>query len=260
MDGASELLRNDVTEIQVTGAARRFYEPDVLRNRLDEVLCTGRKLRLLYNVASDTRVDTLTRVIGDLSHIQRHSRRVGLCAFVAENEAGYRLLRMATRWLPVPAKVFAHDEREEALAWLATAIGGSGIHWEFLQRAQVLRVGIDRPLAAEHVASIGARLRQLALEGRTVAGIVVEGEHALPVADVGTARQLVRLLREPHQRFGRVALVSAGGSWSGLLEMALKGLTPVALRCFTHEHRERARAWASFEADKREASVAPRAA
>lgn len=108
----------NITCIRAVGQGRRWYEPNALLNALDDVRCTGRPLRLLYEVHAWAHYHAMATVLADLRQLRRHSSQVGRCALLGNSALGSAALVQMLRGVPFAVEAYSQSERDAAIAWL----------------------------------------------------------------------------------------------------------------------------------------------
>ncbi|MFE6690456.1 STAS/SEC14 domain-containing protein [Streptomyces sp. NPDC057743] len=230
--------------VQAIGTVSKGDYETVVKPLVDEARREGRRLRVLCEIGPEFRSFTPGAGWEDLKVAPAAMRLCDGCAVVSDAGWIRETTRLARFLMPCPVHVFGTQEREEAVAWLASLPAGSGVSHRLLPDSGVLLVDIERPLRAQDFEALAATADDWLQTHDTLPGVVIHA-HGFPGwENLGSLFRHVRCVRGHHRRVERIAL-AVDGQVAALAPRVANHLVQSEVRRFAYDDLDAALAWAA---------------
>ena len=214
---------------------------------LDEARRQGRRLRLLVQLGPEYEGFAADAVWGKAEtwrHYPSLMRMIDGYAIVSD-------LRWVRDWvhlmgflMPFPLRVFANDERDDALAWLSSLPEGPGVTHRLLPESGVVVVEVTEPLRAQDFDALAVTADAWLATHDALPGVVVHARAFPGWENIGSLLRHVRFVRDHHHRVRRVAL-AADSTLADLAPRLAEHFVAAELRHFAYDEVDDAIAWAT---------------
>ena len=232
---------------------RQDYEQTV-EPLLDEARRQDRRLRLLIQLGPEYEGFTADAVWGKAEtwrHYPSLMRMIDGYAIVSD-------LRWLRDWvhlmgflMPFPLRVFANDERDDALAWLSSLPEGPGVTHRLLPESGVVVVEVTEPLRAQDFDALAATADAWLATHDALPGVVLHARAFPGWENLGSLLRHVRFVRDHHRQVRRVAL-AADTRLADLAPRLTEHFVAAELRHFAYDELDDAIAWATGPAGRRQ--------
>jgi stage II sporulation SpoAA-like protein len=220
---------------------------------LDEARRRGRRIRLLVQVGPEYE--------GFTAGMAWEKAATGLRSFsMLRLFDGYAIVSDAgwiREWtllvgflLPFPLRVFANDERDEAIAWLSSLPEAAGLSHRLLPESGVIVAEVSEPLRAQDFDALAATAQKWLETHDGLQGIVLHARKFPGWQNTAALRRHVRFVRDHQRKLGRIAVATN----SRLAEVAPRVARHVVqpdVKAFGYDELDRAISWAAGSGGER---------
>lgn len=215
----------------------------VMEPLFDEARKRGEKLRFLYEFAHDFRGFSAGAAWEDARFGLGAVRDLAGCAVVTDIAWVRESSRFVGFWLPCPVRVFALEEREQALEFLRSLPGEPGISHRILPEAGVIVVEIQKALRPQDFDALTATADVWIDAHGSLNGLVLRAQHFPGWESLQGIIKHVRFVRDHHRKIKRVALVT-NAKLAALTPELADHFIEAEVQCFGYAELEEAVAWA----------------
>ncbi|MFF7241721.1 STAS/SEC14 domain-containing protein [Streptomyces collinus] len=230
--------------VKASGTVTKDDYEKVIEPLIDAARSEGRRIRLLWEAAPDFR--SLTPAAGweDLKVGIGALRLFEGCAVVSDSEWIRKPTRLASFLMPCPVRVFAVQDREEALRWLLSLPEGPGVLHRLLPESEVLVVEVRQPLRAQDFDALAQTADSWLETHDELAGVVVHARAFPGWENITGMLRHVRFVRDHHRKVRRIAL-AADSKLAALVPHLADHFVRADVRQFGYEELDDAVSWAS---------------
>jgi hypothetical protein len=198
----------ELTGLRATGTVSREDYERVMIPLLEEARQEGQRIRLLFQFDPEFEGFTPAAAWEDLKVGWRYLGLFERCAVVSDHKVIRTGARILGAILPCPVRVFGNGERQEALAWLRTALDTS-LDFRMLPERGVVIVEPKGKLSAGDFDALEAAVDDwIDTRAATLNGLVIHVREFPGWEDLGSAWRHIRFVRGHHRRIPRVAFAS----------------------------------------------------
>ena len=224
---------------------------------LDDARRRGRRIRLLLQVGPEYE--------GFTAAMAREKAATGLRSFSTLRLLdGYAIVSDAEwirEWthlvgflLPFPLRVFANDDRDEAIAWLSSLPESAGPSSRLLPESGVIVAEISEPLHAQDFDALAATAQEWLETHDGLQGIVLHARTFPGWQNTGALRRHIRFVRD-HQRKVRRIAVATNSKLADVAPRLARHLVQPDIRAFGYDELDRAISWAAGSDGERAAAA-----
>ena len=171
-------------------------------------------------------------------------------------------LRWVREWIhlvsflmPFPMRVFANEERDDAVAWLRSLPEGPGVTHRLLPEAGVLVVEVTEPLRAQDFDALAATADSWLATHEALPGVVLHARAFPGWENVSGLLRHVRFVRDHHRAVRRVVL-AVDSTLADPAPRVAEHFVQAELRHFRYDQLDAAVAWAAGPSGQPPASSA----
>lgn len=217
----------------------QVFEPLIEAARRD-----ARRIRLLYQVGPNFRGIAPSAVWEDTKIGFGALRLFEGCAVVTDIGWLREMSRLSSFLVPFPVRVFATDERDEALEWLSALPEGPGVSHHLLPESGVLVAEVREPLRVQDFDALAGTADSWLEQHGELHGLVVHAREFPGWQNFPSLLRHVRFVRDHHRRIGRVAL-SADSKLADLVPHLAKHFVRAEVNNFRYDELDTAITWAA---------------
>ena len=214
---------------------------------LDDARRQGRRIRLLLQIGPEYEGFTAGAVRGKTEtwlHNPLLLRMIDGYALVSDLRWIREWIQLVGFVVPFPLRVFADDERADAVAWLSALPEGPGVTHRLLPEPGVLVVEITEPLRAQDFDALSATADAWLQSHDSLPGVVLHARTFPGWEKIGSLLRHVRFVRDHHRQVRRVAL-AVDGTVAELAPRLAQHFVRAELRHFGYDELDDAVAWAA---------------
>lgn len=233
-----------VDAVKAIGTVSKDDYKAVIEPLVDEARREGRRIRILSEIGPEFRSFTPAAGWEDL--------KVGIgamglfegCAVVSDIGWIRESTRLASFLMPCPVRVFAVQDREEALRWLASLPEGPGVSHRLLSESNVLVVEVEQPLRAQDFDALAQTADSWLETHDALTGVVVHARAFPGWENIGSLLRHVRFVRDHHRKVRRIAL-AVDSKLAELVPHFANHFVQAEVRQFAYAELDDALAWAA---------------
>lgn len=209
----------------------------------DEMRREGRHTRFLYQVGPEFEGFTPGAAWED-AKIGLHSMRLfDGCAVVTDLSWIQEMTRLARFLVPCPVGVFGNQERDKAIAWLASLPEGPAISHRLIPESGVIVVEVKQPLRARDFEALAFTADTWIEAHGNLQGIVIHAREFPGWESLGSFIQHIRFIRDHHRKVKRIALV-ADTKLASIAPRLAEHFVQADVKNFAYDELDKAVAWA----------------
>ena len=222
----------------------------------DEIRKEGRHTRFLYEVGPEFEGFTPGAAWED-AKIGLHSMRLfDGCAVVTDLGWIQEMTRLAGFLMPCPVGVFGNQERDKAIAWLASLPEGAAISHRLIPESGVIVVDVKQPLRQQDFDALAFTADAWIEAHGDLQGIVIHAREFPGWENLGSFLRHMRFVRDHHRKVRRIALAT-DTKLASLAPKFAEHFIQAEVKSFGYDELDNAIAWASDLAAR---SASPRSA
>ncbi|MGW2638955.1 STAS/SEC14 domain-containing protein [Streptomyces sp. NPDC001348] len=238
-----------IDAVRAIGTVSKDDYEAVIEPLVDDARSEDRRIRLLYEFGPE--FQSLSPAAGweDLKVGIGAMRLFEGCAVVSDIGWIRQSTRLAGFLMPCPVRVFACQDREEALRWLVSLPEGPGVSHQLLAESKVLVIEVEQPLRVQDFDALAETADSWLEIHDELAGVVVHVRAFPGWENIGSLLRHIRFVRDHHRKVRRIAL-AADSKLAGLVPHLAKHFVQAEVRQFGYGERDDAVAWASTPPDR----------
>lgn len=238
-----ESLHTNILGLRATGTVTREDYEKILTPLLETERRQGRRIRFLYQFASDFSGFTAGAAIEDFQIGLKYLRLFERCAIVTDID----WIRMATSFfgsfIPCSVQVFNNDQLSNAVEWLASADAESNLKFD-LKDCGVLVIRPQGSLRREDFDKLASIVDPWIETHQKLRGLVVEIKEFPGWENIGSFIHHIEFVNGHHRKVRRVAL-AVDGILPEIISKIASHFVEVEIKQFPFEKTEEANKWAN---------------
>jgi hypothetical protein len=233
-----------VDGIKATGKVSSRDYQDLVQPVLDDARRDGRRVRFLYQVGPEFEGFTPGAAWEDAKVGLHFMRLFDGCAVVTDVGWIRDSVRLASFLMPCPVRVFAVQDRGEAVEWLASLPQGPGVSHRLLPESGVMVVEIREALRAQDFDALAATADMWIEAHGDLQGLVIHAREFPGWQNLAGLVGHVRFVRDHHRKIKRIALV-ADSKLASLAPRLAEHFVASEIRAFDYPDLDRGIEWAA---------------
>jgi hypothetical protein len=233
-----------VVGIKATGKVSSKDYQDLVQPMLDEARRDGRRVRFLYQVGPEFEGFTPGAAWEDAKVGLHFMRLFDGCAVVTDVGWIRDSVRLASFLMPCPVRVFAVQDRDKAVEWLASLPQGPGVSHRLLPDAGVMVVEIREALRAQDFDAVAATADMWIEAHGDLQGLVIHARDFPGWQNLAGLVRHLRFVRDHHRKIKRIALV-ADTEVASLAPRLAEHFVASEIKAFPYADLDRGIEWAA---------------
>jgi len=239
-------LPPELEGLRAVGRISRDDYDTVVQPLLERAKQDGRRIRFLYEIGPAYDGFTAGGAWEDTRLGLRYLQVFEACAVVSDIGWIRELTRVLAFVLPCPVRVFASDDRDEAVRWLASFDQERAAAHRLIPSRGVLVLEVERPLRASDFDALASTADAWIREHGRLSGLVVHAREFPGWENFAGLVRHLRFVREHHRVIERVAL-AADSRLASLGPRIAEHFVAAEVRHFAYDEIDAAIEWASQE-------------
>lgn len=237
--------------VRATGKVSKHDYDAVIEPLVETANREGRRLRLLYEFASDFEGFTGGAVWEDAKFGLQNLRSFEGVALVTDIGWITHATRLSSVMMPCPVRVFALADRAEAVSWLGTLSQRATIEPRLISDTGVLVLEITHPLREADFDAVSAVADTWIGAHGGLNGLVLHARSFPGWENLGALARHVRFVRDHHRKVARIA-VAVDGTLATLAPHVGEHFVESEVKVFGYDELEAAIGWAGGAKEKSE--------
>lgn len=237
-----------IEAVRAVGTVSKDDYQQVLEPLVDQARNEGRRLRFMYQIGPDFEGFTAGAAWEDARLGLQSLRMFDGCAIVSDIGWIRESMRLFEFWMPCPIRVFANEERDQALAWLSSLPEGPGVEHRLVAESGVIVVEVHRPLRVQDFDALAETADTWLQTHDALPGIVLHAREFPGWENLAGLLHHIRFVREHHRKVGKVAL-AADSKLASLAPHVVEHFISAEVKHFEYDQLDQAITWAANSSD-----------
>lgn len=233
-----------VVGLRAHGEVTKDDYEQVIVPLLEQARRRGQKVRCLMHFPPGFEGFTPQAVWEDTKVGLRYLRLFERCAVVTDVDWIRKATRGVGAALPMPVRVFADADLEEAVSWVSSSVEGAALEHRLLPKEGVLVLEPRAKLKPEDFDAVATTVDPWVEADGGLDGIVIHAREFPGWESLGSFLRHLELVRDRHEKVKRVAIV-ADGKLAELIPELADHFVEAEIERFPYDDFDRALAWAS---------------
>ena len=230
--------------IKAVGKVTQDDYKQTLAPLIDEARRVNRRVRLLYQLGPEFQGFTAGGIWEDASIGMRSLRLLDGLAVVTDVDWIRESVRLLTFFMPGPVRVFGNAAYGDAVAWLESMPGTSGVTQSLLSDKGVMVVEVMQALRARDFDELAVVADTWIEAHGHLQGLVIHARRFPGWENLGGLLRHVRFVRDHHRKIKRIA-VAADGELATLAPRIGEHFVQAEVKGFGYDALDAAIAWAA---------------
>ncbi|HEX4075818.1 MAG TPA: STAS/SEC14 domain-containing protein [Candidatus Acidoferrales bacterium] len=247
-------LANGIDGVRAAGTVSKEDYLKVLDPLVHEARFAGRRLRFLFHLGPAFEGFTPGAAWEDAKIGFQYLSLFDGCAVVTDVGWIRESTRLMGFFMPCPVRVFANQDLNEAIGWLAALPQPAAVSHHLIRESGVLVVEVKQALRAQDFEELSFAADEWIKEHGSLQGLVIHAREFPGWENFGSFLRHMRFVRDHHREVNRIAF-AADSKLAGIAPVIAEIFTAAEVKSFAYDELDIAIAWAAKPTTARAATV-----